>query len=99
MIDGEEVELKAVISLDTIAFSMKEGRLITDVEEKPCDYEKRKEIPGIAGYVVGKGDTLWNIAKIYGSTPEEIKKTNNLTEGELKEGQKLLIMKKVKEIL
>jgi hypothetical protein len=99
MIDSEEVELKAVISLDTIAFSMKEGSLITEVEEKPCDYEKRKEIPGITGYVVGKGDSLWNIAKTYGSTPEEIKKTNHITEEELKEGQKLLIMKKVKEIL
>lgn len=99
MIDGDEVELKAVISLDTIAFSMKEGKVITDVEEQPYDYEKLKAIPGIAGYIVGKNDNLWNIAKTYCSTIEEIKKMNHLTEEELKEGQKLLIIKKVKEIL
>ena len=99
MIDGDEVEIKAVISLNTIAFSMKEGKVITDVEEKPYDYKKRKDIPGIAGYIVGKEDTLWNIAKNYCSTIDEIKKMNHLKDGELKEGQKLLIVKKVKEIL
>ncbi|MCI5597241.1 MAG: DUF3794 domain-containing protein [Lachnospiraceae bacterium] len=99
MIDGDEVEIKAVISLNTIAFSMKEGKVITDVEEKPYDYKKRKDIPGIAGYIVGKEDTLWNIAKNYCSTIDEIKKMNHLKDGELKEGQRLLIVKKVKEIL
>ncbi|MDO4553537.1 MAG: DUF3794 domain-containing protein [Lachnospiraceae bacterium] len=99
MIDGDEVEIKAVISLDVIAFSMREAKAITEVEEKPYDYLKLKQIPGIAGYIVGKGDTLWNIAKTYGSTIEEMKKMNHLEEEELKEGQKLLIVKKVKEIL
>lgn len=99
MIDGDEVELKAVINLDTIAFSMKKGSVITEVEEKPYDYEKLKAIPGIAGYIAGKDDNLWNIAKTYCSTTEEIKKMNHLDSDELKEGQKLLIVKKVKEIL
>lgn len=99
MIDGDEVELKAHISLNVIAFSLKEGSVITEVEERPYNYEKMKTIPGVAGYIVGKNENLWEIAKMYGSTIEEMKKMNHLTDEELKEGQKLLIVKKVREIL
>ena len=42
-------------------------------------------------YIVKKGDTLWSIAKKYGTTVEKIKDINNLKSNLLSIGQKLLL--------
>jgi len=42
-------------------------------------------------YTVKSGDTLWNIAKTYGTTVIELKKINNLSTNNLNIGQKLLL--------
>lgn len=46
---------------------------------------------GVFTYIVKKGDSLYNIARIYKSDINEIKKLNNLTSNILSIGQKLLI--------
>lgn len=51
-------------------------------------------MPGIIGYIVKNGDTLWNIAKQFYTTVEDIKEMNDINE-EVKQGQKLLIVKHV----
>ena len=99
MLDGDEVEIKAVISLDTIAFSQKEGRVMTDVTEQPYDYEKMKSIPGIAIYIAPKAEPVWNVAKAYGASLAEVKRMNQLESEMLKPGQKIFLVKKVKELL
>lgn len=99
MLDGEELEIKAIVGLDTIAFSLKEGKVITEAEEKPLDYEKMKQIPGIAIYIAEREESLWNVAKNYGASVESLKKMNQIDGDMLKEGQKICIVKKVKELL
>ena len=42
-------------------------------------------------YTVKKGDSLWNIAKVYGTSVEEIKRINYLTSNNLSIGQVLRI--------
>ena len=42
-------------------------------------------------YVVKNGDTLWNIAKRFQISPQEIKKLNNLPNNHLARGDKLLV--------
>ena len=42
-------------------------------------------------YVVKNGDTLWNIAKRFQISPQEIKKLNNLPNNNLARGDKLLV--------
>ena len=42
-------------------------------------------------YVVKNGDTLWNIAKRFQISPQEIKKLNNLPNSNLAQGDKLLV--------
>jgi LysM repeat protein len=44
-------------------------------------------------YIVQKGDTLYNISKRYNMTVEELKALNNLTDGGIKIGQKLVVVK------
>ena len=49
-------------------------------------------------YTVIKGDSLWSIAKKYGTTVDKIKKDNNLSSNNLSIGQKLIINKEEKPI-
>lgn len=46
---------------------------MTDMKQGPLDYDKIREIPGIVGYIVKEGDTLWSIAKAYFTTVESIR--------------------------
>lgn len=99
MLDGEEVEIKAVIGMDMIAFAVEEGMAIIKADEKPFDYEKLKNIPGMIGYIVRPGDTLWNIAKRYHTTRQSIMEMNEISSEEMKEGEKLLIVKQTDAVL
>ncbi len=99
MSDSDELEIKAMVSLDVIAFSVKEGKVIEQVEEKPFEYEKMKQIPGIAVYIAEKDEPIWNVAKAYSSTVNAIRQMNQLDSTTLKCGQKILITKKVREVL
>ena len=73
--------------------------MMTAVEESPLDFETMKSIPGIAVYIAEKEEPLWKVGKDYGASMEEIKKMNQLEQDYLKEGQKVLIVKKVRELL
>ncbi len=99
MLDGEEVEIKAVIGMDMIAFADNEGMAIIKADEKPFDYEKLKNIPGMIGYIVRPQDTLWDIAKKYHTTKQSIIEMNDMTSEEIKEGEKLLIVKQTDAVL
>jgi len=99
MLDSDEMELKAVLSLDMIAFSSREGKVITGYTEKPLDYEQIKQIPGIGIYIAEKEEPVWNVAKAYSSTVELIRQMNQMEDSLVKAGQRILVMKKMKEVL
>ena len=44
-------------------------------------------------YVAGKGDSLWNIAKKFKTSVETVAKLNQLEDGQIEEGRKLLIIR------
>ena len=67
---------------------------MTNVSEQPLDYEELQKIPGIVGYIVKDGDTLWSIAKRYFTTVDDIRDQNEGIE-EVKPGDKLLIVKEI----
>ena len=69
--------------------------MIEEVEEIPYKEEELGKIPSITGYVVGKGDTLWMIAKRFGTTIDKVKQYNENVADPLEEGQKLFLMKEV----
>ena len=59
---------------------------ITAVENKEC--ERRK---GIVVYFAKKGDVLWDIAKKYSTSCENIAMHNNLEEDKITQGTKIFI--------
>ncbi|MHB8129392.1 MAG: DUF3794 and LysM peptidoglycan-binding domain-containing protein [Mobilitalea sp.] len=99
MLDSEEIEVKATINLNTIVFDMITEPIITDVVVTDLNLEKLQAMPGIIGYVVKKNDTMWKIAKKYYTTINTIMAINELEDDRIKEGDKLIIMKKVDAII
>lgn len=98
MLDGEEIEVKATINLNTIVFDKITETIITDIEVADVDVEKLQAMPGIIGYIVKPNDTLWKIAKRFYTTVDMIKSLNNLEDDKIKVGDKLIIMKLVNEV-
>ena len=93
MVGNNEIEAKAVVVLDILAMDSMEAEVIENVTEHPFDMDKIKAIPCMVGYMVKKGDSLWKIAKKYYTTVDNIKKINDLSGNEIKEGEMLLVVK------
>lgn len=92
--EGNEIEIKAAIVFDFISFRKKRQRVMVDMKEEPLDYEAIQKIPGIIGYIVKEGDSLWSIAKNYFTTIESIREQNEDIE-EVSPGDRLLIVKEM----
>jgi hypothetical protein len=99
MLDSEEIEVKATINLNTIVFDVISEPIITGVEVADLDMDKLQAMPGIIGYVVKRDDSLWKIAKKYYTTVDNLMTINDLGDDRIKEGDKLIIMKRVDVIL
>lgn len=52
-----------------------------------------QKMPGMVGYVVKPGDTLWSIAKTYYTTKDNIVRCNELENEMIEAGDKLIIVK------
>ena len=91
--DDGQILVKAVISFYMIAFGREEVNLVMSVKEAEIDRDSLMALPGMAIYVAGKGDTLWDIGKKYYISVDTLQQINELESKELTEGQKLLVMK------
>lgn len=99
VVDGNELEIRAVAGIYVTGFSPKSLEMIDEVEEIPYEEEELAKIPSITGYVVKPGDTLWMIAKRYGTTIEKMKQYNENIADPLEEGQKLFLLKEMEILL
>lgn len=95
MVDSNEIEVKATVSLNVLVMNCQEEMIIDRVEEQPLDMEKIRSMPGVTVYMVKPGDTLWDISKKFYTTIEEIRALNELENENLYMGQPLLLVKKV----
>ena len=55
--------------------------ILEKIEEIPLDQEKIRNMPGITVYIMKPGDTLWNIAKKFYTTVEEIIEASGTSRG------------------
>lgn len=93
MLDGEEMDVKAVLSFSTTVFQNVPIQLISRITVKELDSAKMSSLPGMVIYMVKEGDNLWNIGRKYYVPVDSLRSWNGLTSDELKAGQKLLIVK------
>lgn len=97
MVDSSEIEIKGTVSLNLLVAGCHRELIIDRVEEQPLDMEKVRALPGITVYMTKPEDTLWEIAKKFYTTTEEICRMNELESEEISSGQPLLLVKKVGE--
>ena len=95
MIDSDEIEVKIIINLNALVLKGMKTGIIRGIEEKELDREKLSSMPGIVGYQVQPGDTLWDIAKKFYTTIETIVQLNHLEDREIRPYDTLILMKKV----
>lgn len=95
MVDSKEIEVKAVLSLNALVLRRQEEQILEEIQELPLDMEKIQGMSGITVYMVQPRDTLWDIAKRFYTTVEQIRQMNDLGEGDPAPNQPLLLVKNV----
>jgi LysM repeat protein len=93
-INNKQIEVNAGILVNTAVSSEKKHQLVKNISflESPQD---NSPLPGIILYIARSEDTIWNVAKKYRTTIDELRKINDLEAGkEIKPGTKLLIVAK-----
>lgn len=93
ILDGEELDVKAVPTFTVTVFQQEKKKLVSDIMTAPLDTRKLSNLPGMVIYTVKPGDSLWSIGKRYYISVDRLKKMNELNTDELQIGQKLLIVK------
>ncbi len=89
------VEVKAVVSLDTLVLQPVEQPVVVRAEEGPLDMERLKAMPGIVGYITQPGDRLWDVAKKFHTTVASVMESNGLVDERIKPGERLILVKQV----
>lgn len=95
MMGSDSVEIKAVISLDILVLQPICEPVITNVTVELMDIMKLQQLPGIVGYIVQPGDSLWKIAKRFHTTVDNIMAANGLTDSMIHPGEKLILVKEI----
>lgn len=95
MTGGNLAEIKAVVNLDVLILQPVSCPVIERVQVDEADRRKLRELPGIVGYLVQEGDTLWEIAKRFHTTPENVIEENALNGEEIKAGDCLILVKEI----
>ncbi len=95
MTGGDQVEVKAVLSLDILVLQPVSQPVIDQVSESPVDVARLQALPGIVGYIVQAGDDLWNIARKFHTTENRVMETNGLADRQVHPGQCLILVKEV----
>ncbi|WIV12278.1 SPOCS domain-containing protein [Proteiniborus sp. MB09-C3] len=94
-INSHEVELEATVNNCVAVNRIKKINIVTEAIETEETID-RVSRPSITIYIVQKDDTIWDIAKRYNTTVEEIIKTNDIVSPEnIMPGEKIIIEKNV----
>lgn len=86
LLDNTEYEIKAVIQIGVLGLQRETIENVEDVYEEPMDVEALQKQAGMIGCIRREGEDLWDIAKRYHATEDNI----------LEIGDKVLVIKQVK---
>lgn len=91
MIEGNNISVRANIAIEIKAAYNRTIECVVDLLEGEAKEGEKKA--SITIYVIGQNDTLWDLAKKYNTTMEELRRLNNLEENyQMKTGDKLIIL-------
>ena len=94
-VNGKEIEVEATVKNVLSINRVKKISIVTEAEELEEEIDKNQR-PSIIIYVVQKNDTLWDIAKRYNTTIEELIETNEILSPEnIMPGEKIIIEKNI----
>lgn len=94
-VNQQEVEVEATVKANISVNRIKKINIVTEVEELSDEIDKTDR-PSITIYIVQKDDTLWDIAKRYNTTVEELIQTNDIINPEnIMPGEKIIIQKNI----
>ncbi|SHK64802.1 protein of unknown function [Clostridium cavendishii DSM 21758] len=89
-IEAHTIAIKAIVFTQAKVTDNVEKEYIKEIEEK--EGEKPEKKASIIIYVIQEGDKLWDLAKKYNTTVEDIMSLNSMeSEEELKPGEKIII--------
>lgn len=95
LLDNDKYEVKATISLSALALSQERFEKIVEIAEEPFDVESLQGQPGLTGLVAQEDEDLWDIAKQYHTTEQDLIAANGLKSPKLRAGDKIIIVKNV----
>lgn len=98
LLDGLIYEVKATLSVGLLVMEENELRVISKIVESDGANDAISDMPGMIGYIVQEEESLWDIAKKYCTTMDELIQINNLNENQPQKGDRLLIIKSCKEL-
>ncbi|MBQ9989561.1 MAG: DUF3794 domain-containing protein [Lachnospiraceae bacterium] len=93
LLDGETIEIKAVVSLEILLGENWEQPTLNRVQTGPLSPEKINGLPGIVVYFADQEESLWDVGKRYMVSTDSIRSLNQLTSDSLQKGQKILLVK------
>lgn len=91
--DSAQLEWRGTVNVRLLIYDTKNEDILTDLKIEPINADVLEKLPGFAIYYVKPGDSLWQIGKKYYVSVGRIKEMNELTEDEIKAGDKILIVK------
>lgn len=96
MLSPREVEVRITLSFDVFVTKEVNGQIVTEMLCFDNGEEEFENVASAVIYVVQKGDTLWEIAKRYNTTVEDLVLVNELESPDrIYPGEKLLVLKKI----
>lgn len=93
LLEGEELDIKAVLSFSTTVMKNVALQAITQVTEQEMDSAVLAKLPGAVIYIAAPGDDLWSIGRRYHMPVKSVRELNALESDELQPGQKVLLVK------
>lgn len=96
MLSDREVEVRCLVSFNARVVENRETGVITDILFEDMDRAFLDKTASVTVYCIQPGDSLWDIAKKYNTSPEDLIEINELSGAEdIYPGLKLLVLKKV----
>ena len=89
--EGEELDVKAVLSFSTTVMKNIPPEAIEGVEEQEIDSNVLAGLPSAVIYIAAPGDDLWSIGRKYHMPVKTVRELNAPESDELRPGQKVLL--------